>query len=274
MAKRGADIALTIAGSDSGGGAGLQADLRAFGHVGVYGMSVVTAITAQNTSAVIEIFPAPAKQVRSQLSAVLSDMEPAATKTGMLATAEIVKEVAFQAKARRLGRLVVDPVLGSTSGQALAEEGLERELVTELLPLAELITPNTREAARLTGVEISNTEDAREAALALTEMSARAVCVTGGHLPGDPVDILFDGRNFYELTGRRLGGAGIRFHGTGCFFSAAITAYLARGMDLRGSVEAGKRLVEAAIAKAIAPGSGMPVPWLKAASDETEDQTA
>ena len=261
MAKRSPAIALTIAGSDSSGGAGLQADLRTFARAGVYGLSVVTAVTAQNTSGVKEVFPLPPDQVGSQLEAILTDMTPAATKIGMLAAPQIVAEVVLRASARQLGRLIVDPVLGSTSGQSLAEPGLEHELVRKLLPLCDLVTPNVEEAMRLTGVKINNAEDAKEAALAFTEMNVRAICITGGHLPGDPIDILFDGKDFTDFPGKRRGDYRTAFHGSGCVFSAGVAGYLALGMELAPAVAGAKRLAELAIDGAVRPGKGMAVAW-------------
>lgn len=262
----GIQTALTIAGSDPGGGAGLQADLRAFGHLGVYGLSVVTAITAQNSEEVREFFPLDDKQVKAQLEAILDDMQPAATKTGMLATPEVARRVASMAAAKRLGFLVVDPVFASTSGASLAREGLREEVIRSLIPACDLVTPNIEEATNITGVQILTAEDAKEAALAMTEIQARAICVTGGHLRGDPVDILFDGRDFTEFPGERLGEPGDRFHGTGCLFSAGITGYLALGMDMIEAVRSSKKMVESAIRAAIAPGRGLKVPWIPSQS--------
>lgn len=266
-------VALTIAGSDPGGGAGLQADLRTMTCLGVFGLSVVTAITAQNTEGVRETFPIPADQVRSQLQAVLNDMKPVVTKTGMLATAQIIREVALHAAAGRLGKLIVDPVLMSTSGHILGEEHLERELVHSLLPVCDLVTPNVEEATALTGVEIRTLADVKEAALAMTEMGESAICITGGHLRGDPVDILFDGSDFTEFRGKRLGGPEARFHGTGCLFSAAVAGYLALGLDLREAIASAKILVERAIRDAISPGNGMAIPWLDCSISRLEPGT-
>lgn len=253
-------VVLTIAGSDPGGGAGLQADLRTFRALDLYGVSVTTAITAQNTRTVAQIFPLPQEQVRSQLEVLLADIAPLATKTGMLATPGIVAEIAHVAGQGRLGRLVVDPVLTSTSGHDLAEAGLARDLLSGIIPLADLVTPNIGEATRLTGVEILSVADMKAAARSLMELNARAVCITGGHLKGDAVDILFDGTDFIELGGRRAGGLKQEFHGTGCLFSSAVAGYLALDMDLIAAVTAAKQLVTAAIGRAIRPGKGMPVP--------------
>jgi hydroxymethylpyrimidine/phosphomethylpyrimidine kinase len=257
-------VAMTIAGSDSGAGAGLQADLRTFNYMGIFATSVVTAVTAQNSVGVKEMFPLDAGQVRSQLDAVAGDIIPTATKTGMLATASIVREVGIQAASGRMGHLVVDPVLISTAGQELAEEGMARELACELIPLSVLVTPNIQEAEMLSGVKINHVEDAKEAALAMTEMEANAICITGGHFRGDPVDVLFTGDDFIELPGKRIGDPGQRFHGTGCLFSAAATGYLAQGLELTEAVKAAKKLVEKALEHAFQPGQGMPVPWLPA----------
>ncbi|MHB1389777.1 MAG: bifunctional hydroxymethylpyrimidine kinase/phosphomethylpyrimidine kinase [Thermoleophilia bacterium] len=253
-------MVLTAAGSDPGGGAGLQADLRVFRTLGLYGVSVTTAITAQNTRTVEHMFPLPPQQVRSQLEVLLADISPLATKTGMLATPEIVAEIAHFARQGQLGRLIIDPVLSSTSGQRLADSGLARDLVGSIIPLADLVTPNIGEATRLTGVEIRSVADMKLAAWALVELGARAVCITGGHLKGEPVDVLYDGKGFIELRGSRAGTPGDEFHGTGCMFSAAVTGYIARGMDLADAVRVAKKLVTVAIDRAIRPGRGMQVP--------------
>ncbi|MHB0866173.1 MAG: bifunctional hydroxymethylpyrimidine kinase/phosphomethylpyrimidine kinase [Thermoleophilia bacterium] len=252
-------MVLTVAGSDPGGGAGLQADLRVFRTMDLYGVSVITAITAQNTSSVDRVFPLPPEQVRSQLEVLLADITPLASKTGMLASAAIVSEVVRFAQDGRLGRLVVDPVMTSTSGHELADVGMERDLL-DIICLADLVTPNVGEATRLTGVEILSVADMKTAALSIMNLNARAVCITGGHLRGDPVDILFDGHDFIELSGRRVGDPEQEFHGTGCLFSAAVTGYLAQEMDLIAAVTAAKRLVTVSIDRAISPGQGLSVP--------------
>lgn len=259
MGKKPPRVVLTVAGGDPGGGAGLQADLRVFRALDLYGVSVITAITAQNTRTVDSVFPLPPEQVRSQLEVLLADINPLATKTGMLASVAIVNEVVRFARDGRLGRLVVDPVMTSTSGHELADAGIERDLL-DLIRLADLVTPNIAEATRLTGIEILSMADMKAAAHSMMDMNARAVCITGGHLRGDPVDILFDGHDFIELTGRRAGALEQEFHGTGCLFSAAVAGYLAREMDLVAAVTAAKRLVTAAIDRAINPGQGLSVP--------------
>lgn len=228
--------------------------------MGLYGVSVVSAVTAQNTAAVKNVFPLAPEQARVQLEAILDDMAPAAAKTGMLATAGIVREVAVFADSGKLGQMVVDPVLRSTSGHVLAENALAQEMVNSLIPHAALLTPNLAEAACLTGLEVKTLKQAREAAGSLLNMGARAVCVTGGHLEGAPVDVLYDGKVFTELEGRRLGG-GRKLHGTGCLFSAAAAGYLAMGKDVHAAASAAKSLVELAISRAVSPGRGMAVPW-------------
>lgn len=262
-------VALTIAGSDSGGGAGIQADLRAFNHLGVFGLSVVTAVTAQNTEEVQEIFPLAPEQVRAQLQAVLDDMKPAVSKTGMLATAGAIREVAFQAAAGKLGRLIVDPVLKSTSGHSLGENDLARNLARSLIPVCDLVIPNVEEAIMFTGVEIRSIEDVKEAALALAEIQAGAICITGGHLRGDPVDVLFDGSDFTEFPGERIGDPEAGIHGTGCLFSAAVAGHIALGLELGEAIGSAKALVESAIRGAISPGKGMAIPWLAWPSQPT-----
>lgn len=255
-------VALTIAGSDPGGGAGLQADLRTFNHLGVFGLSVITSVTAQNTEEVRALFPLAADQIRSQLQAVLDDVKPVVSKTGMLATFSAVREVALQASAGRLGKLIVDPVLKSTSGHSLGEKQLAGEIARNLVPVCDLIIPNVEEATALTGVQINTVEDAKEAALAMAEIQAAATCITGGHLRGDPVDILFDGNDFTEFRGERIGGPEARFHGTGCLFSAGVAGYMALGHEIAEAIRMAKMLVENAIRGAVSPGKGMAIPWL------------
>lgn len=253
-------LILTVAGSDSGAGAGLQADLRIFSHLGLYGLSAVTAVTAQSSLGVVEVFPMHASQLSAQLEALLADREPAVTKTGMLATEQNLEVVAGLAAAGSLGRLVVDPVLGATAGAGLAEPALAAALARRLVPLADLVTPNLAEAAMLTGITVENQEQAAAAATALVEMGAGAACVTGGHLAGDPVDVLHDGLRLHHLGGKRLR-RGETLHGTGCLFSAAAASYLALGKGIPAAVQSARELTAAFIRAAVRPGQGMAVPW-------------
>lgn len=253
-------IALTIAGSDSSAGAGLQADLRVFNHLGLYGKCAVTALTAQNTAGVKAVFPAASDQIVDQLDALLADGVPAVTKTGMLATVSNLQTVAGYAAAGRLGLVVVDPVLGASAGEQLAEAGLAREIADRLVPVCDLITPNHEEARMLTGIEIENEAQAAQAAAALVRMGAGAACVTGGHFPGAAIDVLHDGASLHSFQSERLG-CGQEFHGTGCLFSAAAAGYLALGHGMTAAVAAAKKLTSEFIGAAVAAGPGMMIPW-------------
>jgi hydroxymethylpyrimidine/phosphomethylpyrimidine kinase len=243
-------VALTIAGSDSGGGAGIQADLKTFAALGVFGTSAITALTAQNTRGVHGIHPVPAPFVVDQVTAVLDDLPVAAVKTGMLATAAIVSAVAELAAAGRLPRLVVDPVMVASSGDRLLEPAAERGYAEQLLPHALLVTPNIREAEVLLGGTIATAAEQREAARALGALGATAAIVTGGDgLPGsggEAVDVLWDGSTVHELRSRRIDTPNT--HGTGCTFAAATAAALAGGSDLRAAVETAKAFVSRAVA--------------------------
>jgi hydroxymethylpyrimidine/phosphomethylpyrimidine kinase len=245
-------IALTVAGSDSGGGAGIQADLKTFHAFGVFGTSVLTAVTAQNTRGVTAIHPIPLDVVAAQIDAVATDLRPAAWKTGMLATAALVDTVAEAALRHALGPYVMDPVMVATSGDRLLEADAERRLVEALLPLATVVTPNLAEAEILTGSTVRTLDDMGAAARRLVELGARAALVKGGHLSGDAVDVLWDGAE--QRVWRRPRIETRHTHGTGCTLSAAITAGLARGDGLVRAIDRATRWVARAIAAA--PGLG------------------
>ena len=247
-------IALTIAGSDSGGGAGIQADLKTFQRFGVYGTSALTAITAQNTLGVHAIHAVPLRDVRAQIDAVVTDLRPDAFKTGMLANAELVCEVADAIEAHRLGRYVLDPVLVATSGDRLLDPDAEASLVTRLLPLATLVTPNLHEAGVLVGDPLDTLGHMRQAARRLVELGAGAALVTGGHLEGDAVDVLWDGDA--ERIWRRPRIDTAHTHGTGCTLSAAAAAGLALGASVTDAVDRAIRFVVRAIETAPGLGSG------------------
>jgi hydroxymethylpyrimidine/phosphomethylpyrimidine kinase len=247
-------VALTIAGSDSSGGAGIQADLKTFTAFGVYGASVITALTAQNTRGVQAVMPVEPDFVARQLDAVLDDLDVTAVKTGMLVSAAVIEVVVDRLRAHPVAHLVVDPVMAASSGARLLEPDAHSILRTALLPLATLVTPNLDEAQVLTGLRVTSPAEMRDAARALVDRGARAALVTGGHLAGDALDVLYDGHNLHEFAARRLG-AGSR-HGTGCTLSAAITAGLARGDELVAAVAAAKRYVTHAIESAPAIGHG------------------
>ena len=247
-------IALTIAGSDSGGGAGIQADLKTFHAFGVYGTSAITAVTAQNTLGVASIHPIPLADVRAQIDAVVADLRPAAVKTGMLATAELVSTVAGAIRDHALDGYVLDPVMVATSGDALLEADAVGSIARELVPLAVLVTPNLPEAAILADMPVKTTMDMREAGRRILGLGARAVLIKGGHLHGDVVDILMGAGEELEWTRARIDTR--HTHGTGCTLSAAITAALALGQELPQAVERAIRFVGRAIADAPRLGSG------------------
>ena len=248
-------VALTIAGSDSGGGAGVQADLKTFHAFGVFGTSAVTAITAQNTLGVSAVHPVPAEVVRAQIDAVAVDLCPRALKTGMLATAELVDVVAEAIATHSLRACVMDPVMVAASGHRLLEPDAEATLARRLLPRAALVTPNLHEAALLTGTEVDSLAAMRAAARHLVKMGAGAALVKGGHLPsGEAADVFWDGSG--ELIWRRPRIATRHVHGTGCTLSAAVAAGLARGTRLPEAVDAAIDFVARAIASAPGLGAG------------------
>jgi hydroxymethylpyrimidine/phosphomethylpyrimidine kinase len=243
-------IVLTIAGSDSGGGAGIQADLKTFAALGTHGTSAITCITAQNPNGVAGIQAIRAGIVRAQIEAVFAELPPAAVKTGMLYSAEIIRVVAkFFATGRR-PPLVVDPVMVATSGALLLKPGAVKALLDELLPLATLATPNLDEAQILVGAKLRSVKDLRAAAREIVRRFGCAALVKGGHLRGlnEAVDIFNDGRSELLLEAPFI--RGVSPHGTGCTYSAAIAGHLALGRNLAGAVAAAKQFVTQAIAQA------------------------
>ena len=243
-------VALTIAGSDSGGGAGIQADLLTFASLGVHGTSAVTALTAQNTVGVMGVHVPPVEFLLAQIEAVLDDLAVAATKTGMLATEEVVRAVGGLAAAGRLPQLVVDPVLVSSTGARLLDPGAERAYRDALFPHALVVTPNTREATALLGTPVETVTDARDAARRLGDLGPAWVVVKGGHLAdgGDAVDVVYQTATG-ELSELRLPRVPTRNdHGTGCTFGAATAAGLARGAGVPDALDAAKRFVHTALA--------------------------
>ena len=246
-------IALTIAGSDSGGGAGIQADLKTFHQFGVFGTSVITAVTAQNTLGVRAWEPVPVELVTRQLDAVADDLPPGAVKSGMLGSAALVEAVADGIARRRLPNYVLDPVMVATSGDRLLERDAERLVVQRLVPLAALVTPNLDEAAVLVGGSVRDPDDMERAGRTLVQLGARAALVKGGHLAGqEVVDVLVTGGTVRRFTRPRLETTST--HGTGCTLSAAIAAGLALGRPLERAVEDALDFVHRAIAAA--PGLG------------------
>lgn len=242
---------LTIAGSDSGGGAGIQADLKTFSALGVYGMSAITAITAQNTEGVRSAVEIPVRMIEEQIDAIMEDIGVDAAKTGMLSSAAIISTVARCIRKWRL-RVVVDPVMRSKGGSPLLQPDAVTTLCSDLLPLAEVVTPNLPEAEVLVGQQLESRAAVRDAARAIYAMGPRHVIIKGGHLEGEPIDVYFDGDQFVELHGERIQTK--HTHGTGCTFSAAITAYLAKGLTVREAVAEAKQYVTQAIR--CAPGLG------------------
>ena len=248
-------VALTIAGSDSGGGAGIQADLKTFHQWGVYGTSALTAVTAQNTLGVQDIHPVPPAIVAAQIRSVAEDLAPGAVKSGMLANAEIVATVAAAIRGHRLGDYVLDPVMVATSGDRLLERDAVAAIRDELLPLATIVTPNWPEATLLTQVTEANLRGMAAAARALVEAGAGAALVKGGHLGGDEVvDLFWDGEVERVYRGPRIRTR--HTHGTGCTLSAAIAAGLARGAGLEEAVGGAVGWVREAIAGAPGLGGG------------------
>lgn len=247
--------ALTIAGSDSGGGAGIQADLKTFAAFGVYGASAITAITAQNTVGVFAIHDVPAAVVAAQIDAVLDDIGADAAKTGMLSSAAIIETVADRLRAHALTTLVVDPVMVAKSGDRLLREDAVQALRELLLPLAAVVTPNAPEASVLAGVDVVDVASAREAARRIHALGPRLVIVKGGHMGGDTSDdLVFDGRSFEVLSGRRIDT--LHTHGTGCTFSAAIAACLARGLAPLEAAREARVYLQGAIEHAEPLGAG------------------
>ena len=248
-------VVLSIAGSDSGGGAGIQADVKTFEAFGVFGTTALTAVTAQNTVGVRAVHLVPPDILEAQIAAVVEDLRPDAAKTGMLATAELAASTASALRRHGLDRVVVDPVMVATSGHRLLDADAVRVVRTELLPLARLVTPNLAEASLLTGIEVRNRDTMVEAARALVGAGSRAALVKGGHLEGPGIiDVLWDGASarFWEST--RLPGGNT--HGTGCTLSAAVAAGLAGGDDLERAVERAIAFTRRAIASAPGLGEG------------------
>ncbi|HEU0011525.1 MAG TPA: bifunctional hydroxymethylpyrimidine kinase/phosphomethylpyrimidine kinase [Verrucomicrobiae bacterium] len=247
-------VALTIAGSDSGGGAGIQADLKTFAALRVHGTSAVSCLTAQNPRGVRAVQPATPAMLRAQIEAVFDELPPAACKTGMLFAAPLIRVVADFFNHRNRPPLVVDPVMLATSGARLLSPGAEKILQRELLPRAALVTPNLREAERLLSTRLRSVEDLRRAARALHERFGCATLVKGGHLRGgrEAADFFFDGRTELLLTAPFV--RGVSTHGTGCACSAAITAGLARGLTLVQAVSRAKEFITQAITHSIRAG--------------------
>ncbi len=245
---------LTVAGSDSGGGAGIQADLKTFAALGVHGMSAITCITAQNTEAVTAIHQVPAEIIREQIRVVANDIGVDAVKTGMLFSEEIIESVADELSEIK-APLVVDPVAVAKSGAPLLKPNAVDALVRKMLPLATVVTPNINEAKLLTGIEIGSVEEMVEAAQRIAEMGPQAVVVKGGHLPGETTtDILLYADNIYRFSAEKIHTRNT--HGTGCVFASATAAYLAKGWKIPQAVQAAQRFVNEAIKRGLDIGRG------------------
>ncbi len=245
---------LTIAGSDSGGGAGIQADLKVITLLGGYGMSVITALTAQNTVGVQGILEIPPRFVERQIDSVLSDIGADAIKTGMLANQEIIEVVEKKIKQYRVKKVVVDPVMISKSGAHLLRKDARDALIKSLIPLAWVVTPNLMEASVLSGSKVNSLAGMKKAAHLVYKLGARHVVVKGGHLKGMPVDVLYDGNIFNEIEGPRVESKNT--HGTGCTFASAIATFLARGNPVGEAVRKAKIFITMAIRSGLSLGKG------------------
>jgi len=249
-------VALTIAGSDSGGGAGIQADIKSMQANGVFATSAITAITAQNTQAVTQAMDLPIDLIEAQIDAVYDDFTIGAVKTGMLSSAAIIESVVKKVEQWEMQPLVVDPVMISTSGYVLLQEDAIHYMIHLLIPKATLVTPNTHEASHLTGLDIKTIDDAQEAAKKIFEMGAQAVLVKGGHLEGmgQATDVYYDGNEFDHFHAEFIDTS--HTHGTGCTYASAIAAHLARGFELKDAIAYAKEYVTEAIRYGLDIGKG------------------
>ena len=248
-------ISLTIAGFDPSGGAGIQADLKVFQALGVYGLSAAAALTAQNTCGVAGVQAVESRFLKKQLDVLLADIVPDSTKIGMLLSSDNVAAAATAIRKHGIRNVVLDPVFISSSGKKLSETSVPTALRKKLLPLCRVITPNISEAEVLSGMKITDQASMKRAAEMLKELGPEVVIITGGHSKGAPVDIFFDGK-FHEIKGRRVRG---EFHGTGCTFSSAVAAFLALGMSPYDAAKKAKRFIAKALNNAAEAGSGMKV---------------
>ncbi len=245
---------LTIAGSDSGGGAGIQADLKVITLLGGFGMSAITALTAQNTVGVQGIHEVPPRFVEEQMDAVLSDIGVDAVKTGMLANREIIEVVSRKIKQYRVKKVVVDPVMISKSGASLLRRDAQETLIRKLIPMAWVVTPNLMEASVLVGFKVNSLKGMRKAARKIYLMGTKYVVVKGGHLKGRAVDLFYDGERFSEIEGPRIESKNT--HGTGCTFASALATFLARGDTVYGAVQKAKTFITLAIQSGLNLGKG------------------
>lgn len=248
------ETALTIAGSDSSGGAGIQADLKTFSALGVYGMSAIVSVTAQNTQGVADVEDLSPKIIGEQIEAVFNDIPVGAVKIGMVSNSRAIKMIADKLRKFQPLFIVLDPVMVSKSGFDLLKPEARQALIQELLPLATVTTPNLSEAERLTGLEVRNLEEMKAAAKVIFSMGPRSVLVKGGHLADGPIDIFYDGREFRRYEGRKIETKNT--HGTGCTLSSAIAAYLAKGLLLEDAIREAKNYIQGAIEHSLALGHG------------------
>ena len=248
--------ALTIAGSDSSGGAGIQADIKTFSANGVYGMSIITAITAQNTQGVFGIMDVTPEIIEKQIDVIFNDIEVGAIKIGMVSKIESIKAISNAlGRVEKLPQIVLDPVMISKSGFKLLSDDAKNTLIEKLIPISTLITPNLPEAEELLGREILTIEDMKKAACDLKKLGAKNVLIKGGHLEGEATDILYDGENFTLFNEERINTK--HTHGTGCTLSSAITANLSKGMNIVDSVRGGKEYITGAIKNGFELGKGV-----------------
>lgn len=246
---------LTIAGSDTCGGAGIQADIKTFSALGTYGMSVITAVTVQNTQGVFGCQDITPDIIKGQIDAIFTDIEVSAVKIGMVSQIETIKAISEKLKQYHAKNIVLDPVMISKSGFDLMQPEAKQTLINELIPLAYVITPNLPEAEVITGTHIENIEDMKRAAKTIHDMGAKNVLIKGGHLENDATDIFFDGTNYIALEGERIQTKNT--HGTGCTLSSAIAANLAKGKTAEQSVKVAKEYITMAITHALNIGKGV-----------------
>lgn len=244
-------VVMTIAGSDSGGGAGIQADLKTFAALGAHGTCAITSVTSQNTTGVLDIHDLPPEIIATQIKAVASDMKIAYAKTGMLSSSDIIRKIVEKVREYQIP-LVVDPVMAAEAGGSLIKNEAVTTLMEELIPLASVITPNIQEAEELSGIRIQGRENAKEAAMHIVDSGARAVIITGGHM--DASDLLFDGSDYTLIEGEFVEGG---THGAGCTYSAALTVFLANGAALKDAAAGAKLFVTRAIIESRAVGRGV-----------------
>lgn len=248
--------ALTIAGSDCSGGAGIQADIKAFSANGVYGMSIITAITAQNTQGVFGIMDVTPEIIEKQIEVIFNDIEVDAIKIGMVSKIESIEAISNAlGKVKKLPKIVLDPVMISKSGFKLLSDDAKNTLIEKLIPISTLITPNLPEAEELLGREILTIEDMKKAAFDLKKLGAKNVLIKGGHLEGEATDVLYDGENFILFHEERIDTK--HTHGTGCTLSSAITANLSKGMNIADAVRCGKEYITGAIKNGFELGKGV-----------------